>query len=394
MLRLLLALAIAVAGGFQVEPALAAPPDKIKIGYISTLSGPAGSFGEEMLNAYRLGLDMSGGKLGGIPVDLVIGDDQAKPQTAVQLARQMIERDKVSFFSGLLFSHVVDAVNALVLPQGYFVVASSGGSSETAGAKCHENFFIVNWNTDTMYEGIGAHLAKQNVDSVAAIATNYQAGWDAVSGLKLGYGKALAAEILVKLDQTEFGAELSQIRASGAKAVVIFMPGGSGIAFMRQLNQSGLQRTATPYLPTFQSDETTFKALGDAAKGVFNAGPWNPQLDNAANKKFVEAFRAKYGRNPSILAAMAYDTVLLLDAAIAQAKGDIANAAAFRDALRKAKFASVRGDIRFNNNHFPIQDFYLSRIADAAGGGLHNELIDTVFRGKADAYHTKCPMKW
>jgi len=171
-------------------------------------------------------------------------------------------------------------------------------------------------------------------------------------------------------------------------------PGGSGIAFMRQLNQSGLQRTTAPYLPTFQADETTFKALGDSAKGVLNAGPWNPHLGNAANKKFVGAFRAKYGRNPSILAAMAYDTVLLLDAAIGQAKGEIGDAAVFRDVLRKAKFTSVRGNIRFNSNHFPIQSFYLSRVAEAPGGGLHNEFVETVFENKADAYHAKCPMKW
>jgi len=386
----IMAAAVALAAS---TPMVQAAPDTIKIGYISTLSGPAGSLGEEMLNAYRLGLEHTGGKLGGVPVELVTGDDQAKPQTAVQVARQMMERDKVHFFSGLLFSHVVDAVNAAVLPRDQIVVAPVGGSSETAGEKCHQNFFMVSWNTDTMFEGIGAQLAKDNLDKVAVIATNYQAGWDAVEGFKRGFGKAPAAEILVKLDQSDFGAELSQIRAAAPKAVVIFLPGGSGIAFMRQFQQSGLQRTVTPYAATFQADETTFKALGDAAKGLMNVGPWSPYLDNPPNKRFVAAFREKHGRNPSVLAAMSYDTVLLLDKAVAEVKGEVGNAAAFREALRRANFPSIRGKIRFGNNHFPVQNFYLSKVADASGGGLHNELLGTVFEQRADAHHSKCPMK-
>ncbi|HEU0222993.1 MAG TPA: ABC transporter substrate-binding protein [Paracoccaceae bacterium] len=165
-------------------------PDQIRIGYISTLSGPAGSYGEEMLNAYELGLEHTGGNLGGIPVELITGDDQAKPQIGIQLARQMMERDEVQFFSGLLFSHVGEAVNSVVLPAGRIVVATVGGSSVLAGEACQENFFIASWNTDTMFEATGAHLAEQGVERVAAIATNYQAGWDAVEGLKRGYGNA------------------------------------------------------------------------------------------------------------------------------------------------------------------------------------------------------------
>lgn len=384
--------AMALSTVVLVSPSIATP-DAIKIGYIGTLSGPAGSLGEEMLNAFNLALEHTGGKLGGIPVQVVTGDDQAKPQTAVQLARQMIDRDKVDFFSGLLFSHVVDAVNSVVLPAGKIVVASVGGSSAMAGAKCNETFFMVSWNTDTMFEAMGAQLAKDNVAKVAVIATNYQAGWDAVEGLKRGYGNPLAAEILVKLDQSDFGAELSRLKAAAPAAVVTFLPGGSGIAFMRQFHQSGLKSSIKPYAATFQADETTFKALGDSAKGLMNAGPWSPYLENDANKTFVNDFKTKYGRNPSILAAMSYDTVLLLDKAVADANGDVGDTPSFRAALKKVNFNSVRGKFSFGNNNFPIQDFYLSRVGDGPEGGLHNELVATVLKDKADAYHTQCSMK-
>jgi branched-chain amino acid transport system substrate-binding protein len=273
------------------------------------------------------------------------------------------------------------------------VVAPVGGSSDTAGAKCNENFFMVSWNTDTMFEAIGTQLAKDNVAKVAVIATNYQAGWDAVDGFKRGYKKAPVAEVLVKLDQSDFGAELSQIRAAAPSAVVVFLPGGAGVAFMRQFNQSGLQRSVTPYLATFQADDNTLKALGEAAKGMMNAGPWSPDLDNPTNKKFMQTYREKYGRNPSILAAMGYDTVMLLDAAVSEVKGNIENTPAFRGALRKTKFNSVRGSVTFGNNHFPVQDFYMNRVEALADGGFRNQLVGKIFEKRADAHASKCQMK-
>jgi branched-chain amino acid transport system substrate-binding protein len=384
---------IAVLAAASLSSGAWGAPDVIKIGFINTLSGPAAAYGEEMLNAYQLALEERGGKLGGIPVDLIVGDDQSKPQVGIQQARQMIERDGVHLISGLLASHVTEAVNSVVLPTGKLVMAIAGGSSALAGENCRENFFVAAWNTDTMFEAIGARLAEQGAERVSVIATNYQAGWDAVAGLKKGYGKELAAEVLVQLNQSDFGAEISQIRAASPQALVMFLPGGSGIAFQRQFNQSGLRETVEPYVATFQADETTFGALGDSALGVINAGPWNPYLDNAANKQFVAAFRAKYGRNPSILAAMAYDTVLMLDAAVTAVGGEVEDSAKFRDALRAVKFESVRGSFAFNNNHFPIQDFYVSRIAKAPDGNLHNELISKIFETKADAHHDKCALK-
>jgi branched-chain amino acid transport system substrate-binding protein len=372
--------------------AVAQDGDTLKLGYINTLSGPAGAYGVEMLNAYNLGLEHTGGKLGGKTVELITGDDQAKPQIAIQIARQMLQRDDIDLMSGLLFSHVGEAVNSVILPADRMVVASVGGSSNLAGAGCEANYFIASWNTDTMFEAIGAYLKKEGVERVAAIATNYQAGWDAVSGLKLGYEGELVSEILVQLNQSDFGAELSQIRAADPQALVMFLPGGSGIAFQRQFNQSGMQETVDPYLATFQADETTFGALGDAAAGTLNAGPWNPEIDNPANRKFVEAFNEKYGRNPSILAAMAYDTVLLLDAAIGAVDGNVRNLDAFREALETVEFDSVRGNFSFANNHFPIQDFYISEITKGEDGTMRNTLVTRIFEQKADSHTGECQL--
>lgn len=259
-----------------------------------------------------------------------------------------------------------------------------------AGKDCNANMFVVGWNTDTMFEAIGKTLS--GVDKVAVIATNYKAGWDTVEGLKRTYGKGLSAEILVKLGQSDFGAEISQIRASGATALTIFLPGGSGIAFMRQFKQSGLSKTVKVYAATFQADETTFGALGDAAIGMMNTGNWNADLDNAANQKFVDGFRKEYGRTPSILAAMSYDAVMLLNAALSKTNGDASNTQALRDALENVSFESVRGKIRFGANHFPIQNFYLSEVKVNNNGKLHNALVSTVYEDRADVHAKACKL--
>ena len=242
-----------------------------------------------------------------------------------------------------------------------------------------------------MFEAIGAHLAEQGVERVAAIATNYQAGWDAVEGLKRGYGGDLAAEVLVKLDQSDFGAELSQIRSAAPQALVMFLPGGSGIAFMRQFAGAGLNETIEPYAATFQADETIFAALGETAEGLVNAGPWNPYLENEANKRFVEAFRDEYGRNPSIFAAMAYDTVLMLDAAVAAADGEIDDAERFREALRDVELRIGPRRFRVQQQPLPGSGLLHQPRRDRPGRRPAQRARDQGFRGSVGRASRELP---
>ncbi|MFT8246226.1 ABC transporter substrate-binding protein [Roseomonas sp. BN140053] len=371
----------------------AAAPERIKLGYITTLSGPGGQQGEEMQRAFQLGLESLGGKLGGVPVDLVVGDDQARPQAATQVVRQMMDRDGVQLVTGLIYSNVVEAVTATVMPTGRLVVASVGGSSELAGPNCNQNFFVMSWNTDTVFEAIGEVLKRSGARRVAVVAQNFQAGWDVVTGVKRGYGGDLVGEILVRIDQSDFAAELTQLRQSRPDAIVYFLPGGPGNAFIRQFTQAGLNRTIKTYAATFQIDEMSFAAVGDVALGIQTVGSWSPGLDNPANRRFVTAFRERYNRTPGILAAMAYDTVFMLDAAVREAGGRITDTDAMRTALRQARFESVRGPLSFNTNNFPIQNFYLNRVGRNAQGGLQTELVETVAERRADVHAARCPSR-
>ena len=137
----------------------------------------------------------------------------------------------------------------------------------------------------------------------------------------------------------------------------------------------------------------TFPAQGDAALGIVMATNWMSDLDNAANKKFVAAFRAKYNRDPATFAALGYDAIKAIDGAVRDVNGKIENKDALRAAMRKANFDSVRGKFKFNNNHFPIQDLFMMEVAKDDKGMLKAVLKEITVKDWQDPLHQECPMK-
>jgi branched-chain amino acid transport system substrate-binding protein len=386
---LLAALALAVA---LASPAHAA--DRITLGYMTTLTGPGGIQGEEMINSFKLALEHLDNKIGGLPVDLVVLDDQQKPQVAVQNARRLFEKDKINVLVGMLYSNIIDAALNAVLPMGELVVYAGGTSSLRAGKDCHANAIGVFWNIDTSYREIGAYLKKQGIKRPYLVALNVQPGKDAMNGFKLGFGDPVAGETYTRVDQSDFSSELTDIRRVNPDAVTFFIPGGVGIAFLKQYIQAGLAATLPPYGITVQVDEMSFPALGDSAIGLKSVGNWSPALDNASNKRFVAGYRAKHGRSPTTLGAMAYDNAMLLDAGVRAVKGDLSNKAKLRDAIRRADFPTVRGKIGYNTNNVPIQNLYLSVVDKGPDGVLYNKLLSTIAVDASDPHASGCQLKW
>ncbi|RMF91503.1 MAG: ABC transporter substrate-binding protein [Nitrospinota bacterium] len=375
-----------------VGPAMAA--EKVKIGYMATMSGPAAGLGIDILDGFKLGIEHAGGKLGGLPVDLIVGDDQLKPGVGVQVATRMIEKDKVDFITGIVFSNVMMAVAKRISDAGVFLISANAGPSPLAGARCLPNLFTVSWQNDQTHEAMGKYLQDKGVKRVYIMAPNYRAGKDALTGFKRYFKGEIVGEVYTKINQPDYAAELAQLRAAKPEAVFVFYPGGMGINFVKQYAQAGLKEEIPLYGPAFTFDQTVLPAQGDAALGILNSSFWSPDLDNPVNRKFVADFKTTYGRIPSLFAAQGYDAALLIDSAIRAVGGDLSNKDGLRAAFRKADFASVRGAFRFNNNHFPIQNFYIRKVIRNEEGVLTNQLVGLAFKDHADAYHTQCKMRW
>ena len=370
--------------------ALAEP---VTIGMVTTLSTKAGYLGEDIRDGFRLAISLEDGKLGGVPVRLLVDDDGRKPEKGRQIAERFIKRDKAKILTGIVFSNVAMAVVPKVVKQGIFYISPNAGPSRLAGKGCNPNYFNVAWQNDNLSEVVGQYVNNKGFANVYLLAPNYPAGKDALAGFKRFYKGNIAGEVYTTLGQSDYAAEIAALRAAKPDAVFFFLPGGMGINFLKQYAQAGLKETIPVFGPAFSFDERILKAVGDAAVGVVNGSQWSLDLDTPANKKFVAAFEKTYGRKPTLYASQGYDAALLIGSALKAVGGDMSKTDQFRAALKKADFPSVRGTFRFGNNNHPIQDIYVRKVVKDGQGGVTNHLLEKVFTAHQDAYAAQCSMK-
>jgi branched-chain amino acid transport system substrate-binding protein len=318
---------------------------------------------------------------------VVIEDDQRKPDIAVQLSDKMIQAEKVDVLTGIIWSNLAMAVVPGAVAQGKVYLSPNAGPSALAGKGCHPNYFNVAWQNDNLHEAAGAYANDAGYKNSFILAPNYPAGQDALTGYKRMYEGDLAGEIYTQLGQTDYAAEIAQIRASGADSVFFFLPGGMGISFLKQYADSGVDLPVVG--PAFSFDQGILQAVGEAALGVVNTSQWSKDIDNPTNAAFVESFQAKYDRLPSLYASQGFDTANLLISAME--KADVSDTDAFRAALKAAEFDSTRGDFAFGPNHHPVQDIYVREVIKE-GDVFTNKIIGTALEDHADAYAAECKM--
>lgn len=384
-------LAVALVVLLLAAPAGAA--ETVKIGFITSLSGPAGIIGKHMKDSVELALDHLGRKVGGLDTEVIYGDDQRKPDVGKQVADEMLKKHRVHFVSGIIWSNVMLAVAPTVTAAGTFMIGTNAGPHELAGKMCHELFFTTSWQNDQTPEAMGKYMQDQGLSDVYLLAPNYAAGKDMLTGFKRYFKGRIVNEVYTKLGQQDYQAEISQLRAANPKAVFVFYPGDMGIQFVRQYAQAGL-RGQIPLYSVYTIDEVTLPAIGEAAVGNYETRFWSPDLDVEASRRYVADFRKKYGYTPSYYGAQSYDGIMLMDAAVRAVKGDLSNKKGMIAAMRKADFKSIRGRFTYNVNHFPIQNFYLLRAVQGAGGEVEMRIQKTVFENHRDAYSKECGMKW
>lgn len=365
---------------------------QLKIGFMAELSGPQGALGQDQYDALMLLIEQNGGKLGGVPVQVIKEDSQLKPEVAVQIVDKLIEKERVPIITGVTFSNVMMAVHKRVTDKEVFLIGSNAGPSPIAGAQCSPYFFSTSWQNDQQAEVVGKYATDKGIGKVVTIAPNYQAGKDFVAGFKRNYKGQTVGELWPAVNAQDFSSEIAQIMAAQPQAVYAFLPGGLGINFIKQWSQAGL-RGKIPLLTSSTTDGIGLPAMGDAALGVIAGTFWGPDFPNAANQKFVKDFEAKTKRIPSQYAAQSYDAAQLLDSAIRRVGGKVEDKKAFMAALRAADFKSVRGDFAFNTNQFPIQDMHIFETVRDAQGRMTLKTIATPLKTDKDAYHDKCPMK-
>jgi branched-chain amino acid transport system substrate-binding protein len=335
---------------------------------------------------------MEGGKLGGVPVALEVEDDGLKPGQGKQIAEKMLSNEGIKLLTGIVFSNVAGATVPDIVDAGAFYISPNAAPSNLAGKECNENYFVVSWQNDSLHESAGQLAQNLGYKTAFVLAPNYQAGKDAITGFKRYFKGKIVGEVYTSLDQTDFAAEMAQIRAAKPEAVFQFHPGGLGITFLRQYEQAGLLSTVPMVLAEPSMDAVTLKAIGDAALGINVSAHWNSDFDNPANKKFMEAWMKAYNRMPTYYASQGYDTALAIGAALKATNGSLDDADAFRNAMRKADFESVRGKFKFGPNQHPIEDWYALKVVKGDDGKPAIKTVGEVFKDHGDAYSDQCKM--
>jgi branched-chain amino acid transport system substrate-binding protein len=375
-------------------PALA-QSKSVKIGFVSTFSGPTAVIGNDMRNSFELALDHLGRKIGGLPVEVIYEDDQQKPEVGRQKTQKLIESDKVDFIVGYIWSNVLLASLKPAVDSKTFLISANAGPSQIAGELCSEWFFSTSWQNDQTPQAVGEYMNQKGVKTAFLIGPNYAAGKDMLAGVASTFkGQVVSQELTKWPDQLDFSAELSKARAAKPDAIFVFYPGAAGVQFLNQYAQAGL-KGQIPLYTAFTIDELSLPLQKENALGVPGAQQWVNDLPNDQNKKFVADYRAKHPNlRPTFYGAQSYDAVNLINSAVTAVKGDLSKKDDLRAAMRKADFKSVRGSFKYGNNHFPIQNFYLQEVAKDAKGDLVLKTVATIVKDSQDRFHDKCKMKW
>ena len=383
----------ALAAGALVTSAHAA--NELKIGFLSTLSGPGGGIGIEVRDGFNLALKLAGGKLGGLPTEIVFADDQLNPEVGKQQAERLLKRDRVNLMTGVIFSNVMLAVWPTIEQSKIFYVAPNSTPTRISGEGCSPYFFSASWPNEGHHEAAGHFATSKGFKNAYLIAPNYPAGKDALTGFKRGYKGKIVNEVYTKVNQLDYSAELAQIRAAKPDTLYAFLPGGMGINFLKQFGASGLSKEIQLVVPGFVSDQDIIPAVGEPMLGLFDTSHWAYDLDNDANRKFVAEFEKEYKRLPSLFAEQGYTTALIIDAAVKGAKGGVEDEKTFRAALMRAptQVKTPRGDWKAAHNGTPIQDYYVRQIVKDDKGRIVNKRVGTVLNDHVDFWAKDCKMK-
>lgn len=385
---------VSLAAASLLSGAGLANAEPVKIGMITTLSTGAGYLGQDVRDGFLLAVKEEGGKLGGVDVEVMVEDDGRKPGNGKQIADKFLDKEGAEIITGVIFSNISPVVAPLALKAGAFYVSPNSAPSTFAGKQCHENYFAVAWQNDSLHESAGIYATKLGYKNAYILAPNYQAGKDSLAGFKRYFKGEIVGETYTKLGQTDYAAEIAKVRDAKPEMVFHFLPGGMGINFLKQYAQAGLKDEIPIVVSSASMDAGIVKAVGEIALGVKSSSHWNHDLDNEANKAFLKGFREAYDRNPTVYAGQGYDTAKLIASALKATGGKVKDDPdGFRAALKAANFDSVRGNFKFNTNNHPINDWVGRVVEKADDGTYYNKTIEVVAEGLADAYASDCSLK-
>lgn len=380
----------AVGLGWTTGSALA-DGDVVKLGIVTSLTGQNSAAARDLIDGVKLGIKRLNGQIAGMKTELSTADDQEKPEIAREEAARMVESKGVEFLTGPITTNLVKSVIQPVTDAGGFFLSTGAGPSAMAGKDCEPNFFVTTFENVTYGEVTGQAANDLGLKNIALLQWNSPGARDLANGFKKQFKGTVDLEIYTPPSQLDFAGEIGKLRTVHPDGYYFFFPSQLLANFMKQLNQFDVGKDMKGLSYYISIDPVMLQQLGDIVFGQYITTYYSTSLDNPANKDFVDDFKKEYGNGPGLYAAHGYDLVTLLDHALKTVRGRLNDRDAVRKALEAVKFESVRGSFKFNTNHFPIENFYLTQIVRAPDGSLTYKVLKT-YPNKADSFAAKCKM--
>ena len=368
------------------QPGAAKTP--IKIGVMYPFKGPFAVLGELQLVGMRLAFDQRANRIAGREIQLIVEDDEAKPDVGLTKVRKLIEADRVAVLTGIVSSAVAYAVRGAVhdakVPLVITMANSGGLTREQRSPYIFRTFQPGGTGSYHMSKWLYEKLGKRKA---VFSGSDYAYGREHAEMFKKGFegaGGKVVAEIFAPLGTADFGTYVTQIgRLAGEVDVVYIVYSGiDAIRFVKTYAEYGLKDkiTLANWGATLDG-KSGLGGMGEAALGAYQIATYIPALDFPVNRRFVEATKQKLGfMDP--LVQMGHIGGDVIGRALEAVNGNVEDTAAFLQALRKVQFDSTLGPFKFDpQSQNVLANIYITR-AEKVGGEIQNVLVQTIPEAK------------
>jgi len=363
---------IAAASTLKFPTPAIAQAAPLRVGFMLPYSGTFAKLGRFIDDGFRLYVEQQGGSLGGRPIQFVQVDDESKPETATDNMNRLVGREKVDLVVGTVHSGVAMAMVKVARDTNTPLIIPNAGANEATGPMCTPHIFRTSFSNWQVCQPMGKVMFDAGHRNVVTISWRYAAGDQMVGAFKEGFTKAggkVTEELALPFPEVEFQALITRIATLKPDAVFAFFAGGGAVKFVKDYAAAGLARSIPLYGAGFLTDGT-LQAQGADANGVRTTLHYADDLNNPANRAFLETFKAKTGQEGDIYAVQGYDAAALLNEGLKATRGDWSARAQVYAAMRDAKIDSPRGPMSFNRAGNPVQNIYLREVRNG-----RNELI-------------------
>ncbi len=356
--------------------------DEFKVGLLYPTSGIYAAPAKQGVEGATLAFEEAGGQIGGRKIVTLVEDDEAKPEVALAKAKKLVESDKVHVLMGVIWSPNAMALRGYVTERKMPLVLSEAAVRPVTQEAGSPYIFRTSFASGQMTYPFGNYACgKLKYRKIVAIAFDSAFGRDEADFLEAGCkqaGGAVVEKIYAPLDTADFAPYFARIQKANPDAVWAAWSGAAAVRFLAQYSEFGLKQKY-PLLGFGPiTDESLLDTAAGSAQGVVSYYNYSPAIDSADNKRFVNAYRKRFGSDPGVFSFGGYLAARAIIEAGKAVKGDVSDTGRFLSALKAVQFDAPSGRFRFDNHQNVVINMYVRKVQAGAGGKLVNAPIDVI----------------